>query len=82
MYEPGKDRHHHLLQFGASTHAGHLLEVLKTCQNLVLDLELCLHAETCTFLDGEGLLLELLEGTRSTQVDDDVVAALYLETKG
>lgn len=82
MHESGEDRYHHLLQLDANTHAGYLLEVLEACQNLVLDLELCLHAETCTLLDGEGLLLELLERTRSTQVDDDVVAALYLETKG
>ena len=78
----GENAYHHLLQLIADTHACDLLEVLETCQNLVLDLELRLHAKLGTLLDGKGLLLELLKRTRSTQVDDDVVAAFYLETKG
>ena len=74
-------KYHHLLQLVANPHAGNLLEVLETGQDLVLDLELGLHAETSTLLDGEGLLLELLERAGRAQVDDDVGAAFDLETE-
>ena len=33
------------------------------------------HAESCTLLDGEGLLVEGLEGAGLSQVDDDVGSA-------
>lgn len=81
MHEPGEDRYHHLLQLGANTHAVHLLEVLETCQNLVLDLELCLHAECSALLDDERLLLEGLKGARGLEVDDDVGTAIDFETE-
>ena len=73
--------YHHLLHLVADTHACDLLQVLQTSQDLVLDLELCLHAECSTLLDGERLLLEGLEGARRLEVDDDVGAALNFETE-
>lgn len=74
--------YHHLLQLVTDAHAGDLLQVLEASQDLVLHLELGLHAETSALLDGEGLLLELLEGAGSAQVDDDVLTALDLEAQG
>jgi hypothetical protein len=73
--------YHHLLHLVADTHACDLLQVLQTSQNLVLDLELCLHAECSALLDGEWLLLEGLKGTGRLEVDDNVGAALDLETE-
>lgn len=48
----------------------------------MLDAEAGLHAEGGTLLDGEGLLVERLEGTGLGQVDDDVGSALNLEAQG
>jgi len=47
----------------------------------VLHLELCLHAEPGTFLDGEGLFLKSLDGTGCAQVDDDIIAAFDFESE-
>jgi hypothetical protein len=58
------------------------LEVLQTRQNVVLDLELCLHAEPSTLLDGEGLLLQSFDGTRCAQVDNDIIAAFDFKSEG
>jgi hypothetical protein len=55
--------YHHLLKLITDAHARHLLEVLQTCQNLVLNLELCLHTERGALLDGERLCVESFEGT-------------------
>lgn len=73
--------YHHLLHLVADTHACDLLEVLQTGENLMLDLELRLHAERSTLLDDEGLLLESLKSTGGLEIDDDVGAALDLEAK-
>lgn len=73
--------YHHLLHLVADTHACDLLKVLQTRQNLMLDLELGLHAESGTLLDCERLALEGLEGTRRLEVDDDVGAAIDLKTE-
>lgn len=83
MYTPRRDNspYHHLLHLVADTHACDLLEVLQAGENLMLDLELCLHAEGGTLLDDEGLLLESLKSTGGLEVDDDVGAALDLEAK-
>jgi hypothetical protein len=72
---------HHLLHLVADTHACDLLQVLEAGENLVLDLELGLHAEGGALLDGEGLVLEGLEGTGRLEVDDDVGTALDLEAE-
>jgi len=69
------------LHLAADSHARDLLEVLEACQDLVLDLELCLHAECSALLDCERLALESLDGTGRPQIDDDVVAALDFETE-
>jgi hypothetical protein len=53
--------YHHLLHLAAHSHARDLLEVLQACQDLVLDLELCLHAECSTLLDCEWLALKCLD---------------------
>lgn len=73
--------YHHLLHLVADTHACDLLQVLQACQNLVLDLELRLHAECSTLLDDERLLLECFKSTRRLEVNDDVGAAFDLEAK-
>jgi hypothetical protein len=72
---------HHLLHLVAQTHARHLLEVLEPRQDLVLHLELRLHAELRALLDGEGLVLERLDGAGRLEVDDDVRAAFDLEAE-
>ena len=48
----------------------------------MLDTEAGLHAEGGALLDGEGLLVEGVEGALLGEVDDDVRAALDLEPKG
>jgi hypothetical protein len=73
--------YHHLLHLVADTHTCDLLQVLQTCQNLVLDLELHLHAESGALLDGEWLALEGLKGARRLEVDDDVGTAIDFETE-
>ena len=73
--------YHHLLHLVADTHACDLLQVLQASQDLVLDLELCLHAEGSTLLDDERLLLEGLKGARRLEVDDDVGTAIDFETE-
>lgn len=73
--------HHHLLKLLADAHARDLLEVLQTRQDIVLHLELCLHAEPSTFLDREWLFLKSLDGTRCTQVDNDIIAAFDFESE-
>lgn len=74
--------HHHLLHFAADAHACDLLEVLETCQNFMLDLELCLHAERSALLDCERLARKSIDGAGGPQVDDDVVATVNFETEG
>jgi hypothetical protein len=48
----------------------------------VLDAEAGLHAERRALLDGEGLLVEGLEGAGLRQVDDNVRAALDFQAQG
>jgi hypothetical protein len=54
----GRVRANHLLHLVRDTHALDNLDVLHARQDLVLDSEAGLHAESGTFLDGEGLGLE------------------------
>jgi hypothetical protein len=58
------------------------LEVLQAREDLMLHLELGLHAELRALLDPERLVLELLERAGRLEVDDDVRAALDLEAQG
>lgn len=51
------------------------LDVVQAAQNLVLHLELGLHGELGTLLDGEGLLLEVLQRPGRRQVDHDGLPA-------
>ena len=48
----------------------------------MLDAEAGLHAEASTLLDGEGLLVERLQGTGLGEINDDVGSAFDFETKG
>lgn len=48
----------------------------------MLDAEAGLHAESGALLDGEGLLVEGLEGAGLGQVDDDVRSALDFQAQG
>jgi len=70
--------HHHLLHLAAETDACDLLEILQARKDLVLDLELRLHAERRALLDRERLALKSLNGAGRPQVDDDVLAAFDL----
>lgn len=45
----------------------------------MLDAKAGLHPERRALLDGEGVLVEVLEGAGFGQVDDDVAAALHLQ---
>ena len=73
--------YHHLLQLIAHWASGDLLEVLQAREDLVLHLELRLHAELGTLLDDEGLALELVNGAGRPKVDDDIGAAFDLEAE-
>lgn len=46
----------------------------------MLDLESGLHSELSTFLDREGLLLEMVDSAGRGEIDDDVLATLNLDT--
>ena len=48
----------------------------------MLDLEAGFHPELGTFLDGEGLLVQVLQGAGCAEVDDDVAAAGDFEAQG
>ena len=73
--------YHHLLHLVADTHACDLLQVLQPSKNLMLNLELRLHAECSTFLDCEWLGLESLESTGRLEVDDNVGTALNFKSE-
>lgn len=75
------ETYHHFLHLAADSHARHFLEVLQACKDLVLDLELGLHAEGSTLLDGEGLALESVDCTRRPQVNDDVLTTVDFEAE-
>ena len=73
--------HNHLLHLILDTHTTHDLDVLHPAKNLMLHLEARLHAEGGALLDGEGVLVEVLERAGFGQVDDDVLAALDFEAE-
>ena len=75
----GGRAYHHLLHLVADAHAPDHLEVLEASQDLVLDLELCLHAERSALFDCERLALESVHRARGPQVDDDVRATFDFE---
>lgn len=56
---------HLLILADTDTLPSHGLDVLQTAQNLMLDLEDDLDAESGSLLDRERLVLELFERTRS-----------------
>ena len=56
--------YNHLLHFVRHTQPLNHLHVFHARQNLMLHLELCLHAEHCTLLDCEWLVLESFDGAR------------------
>jgi hypothetical protein len=75
----GTVRSNHLLRFGTNAHSLHDLEILHARQNLVLDLELDLHAELGTLFNREGLGFESLQLARLAQVDNDIWTTLDLK---
>lgn len=52
------------------------LDVLEATENIVVDLENDLDVELGTLLDGEGLVLEAVDGLGARQLDHDVGATL------
>lgn len=58
------------------------MHILESAEDLVLDAELCLHAELGALLDLEWLLLEVLERAGRRQVDGDVGATGDFERQG
>lgn len=79
---PIDDTYHHLLLLMAEGVTCGLLEVLQACQNVMLDLELCLHAVFSSLLNYEGLAGQSVKSAGSSQIYDDVGAALDLESEG
>lgn len=75
------ETHHHFLHLAAQRSLADLLQVLQARKNLMLHLELCLHAELCAFLNPERLVLELLERAGGLEVDDYVGTAFDLEAE-
>lgn len=73
---------HLLILADANTLPPHGLDVLQTAENLMLNLENDLDAESSTLLDREGLVLELFERTRGRQLNHDVVPAFHLQGEG
>lgn len=67
---------HLLILANTDTLALDHLQVLETTQHLMVDLEDHLDVELGTLLDGEGLVLESVDGSRGGQIDDDVGTAL------
>ena len=74
--------YNHLLHLLLHAHPRDDLHVLHAAEDFVLDAEASLHAESGALLDGEGLLVEGLEGAGLGQVDDDVRSALDFQTQG
>lgn len=75
----GQQTHNHLLHLILHPHATDNLHVLQPAKDLMLDAEAGLHAEGGALLDGERVLVEVLEAAGLGQVDDDVGAALDLQ---
>jgi hypothetical protein len=73
--------YHHLLHLLANSQALDNLEIFQASQDLMLNLELGLHAESSALLDGEGFALERLDSTRGPQVNDDVFSTFDLKTE-
>ena len=74
--------YNHLLHLLLDAHPRDDLHVLHAAEDIVLDAEAGLHAESGALLDGEGLLVEGLESAGLGQVDDDVRSAIDFETQG
>lgn len=73
--------YNHLLHLLLDAHPRDDLHVLHAAEDVVLDAETGLHAESRALLDGERLLVEGLEGAGLGQVDNDVRSALDFETQ-
>jgi len=73
-------RSNHLLSLLAQGVPLHDLEILQAGQDLVLNLELDLHAILGSFLDGEGVRFEILHLARVAKVNDDVRTTFDLAT--
>ena len=73
-------RSNHLLCLLAQAVPLHDLEIFQACQDLVLNLEVDLHAIFGSFLDGEGLRFEILQLAWVTKVNDDVRTTFDLTT--
>ena len=58
------------------------LNIVQTTQDLMLDFEFGAHREVGTFLDLEGLLLQVLQSSRLRKVDDDRLAAGRFHRQG
>lgn len=56
------------------------LHILQPTQNLVMNGENRLHAKRSSFLDGEGVVLEICEGAFLFEVDDDVWTTFDFKT--
>jgi len=74
--------HNHLLHLGRHAQPLNHLYVFHARQNLMLHLELCLHAECRTLLDCEWLVLENFDGARVLQVNNYIWSSFYFETEG
>lgn len=73
--------YNHLLHLLLDAHPRHDLHILHAAEDVVLDAEASLHAESGALLNGKGLLVEGLEGTGLGQIDDDVGAAFDFEAE-
>lgn len=58
------------------------LDELQPAKYLMLNHKVRLHAETSPFLNSERLVLESIDGARSSQVDNDVRTAFDFEGEG
>lgn len=74
--------YNHLLHLVRHTQPLNHLHVFHARQNLMLHLELCLHAEYCTLLDCEWLVLESIDSARLLQINNYVGSSFDFETEG
>jgi hypothetical protein len=77
-----KKTYNHLLHLGLGAHPGNDLDIFHAAQDLVLDTETGFHAESGALFDGEGLLVEGVQGALLRQVDHDVGAAFDFQAQG
>lgn len=67
--------HNHLLHLLLQGSPRNNLHILQSAENFMVHGEAGFHAELSAFFDGEGVVLQIFQGTGFGQVDDDIGSA-------